>query len=509
MTIGADTALHRIIEALDSIRSTASSHQRTFVVEVMGRNCGYLALMAALASSANFVLIPEQPPEGDHWEQEMFAVVREGRASGRRQSLVLVSEGAQDSNGRKIDAARIKELLETELGEDARITILGHVQRGGAPSAFDRYLSTLLGSAAVDRLLEDAPDTEPQLIGLRGNQVVSSPLMDCVAQTHAVAERIKAKDLEGAMMLRGGSFSESYAILRTLQQAAPRPTAARPPPPPARRGARRRPRTGDEHGRTGGRAAHPRPRVQRAGDPERLPRPARGRRAGARLDERQRLGRRRRRRDRHQPLRAGPRRRRSHRETDCAASDRRHPDGRRLGGLPGRARAVRAPAAVPGAGHPDRLHAGHHQQRPAGHRAVGRQRHGAEQHHGRRRQDQAVGGGVPPLLRGRGDGPGLRVPGADERPRDGRRAGVPAGGRHHAGEPDVRRAVARPPGSGPASGSASSSAARTPTRSTAPGSSRRCWRRRAGSCSTPGRRSSVTSRRAATRRPSTGSRPPG
>ncbi len=99
------------------------------------------------------------------------------------------------------------------------------MQRGGAPSAFDRYLSTLLGSAAVDRLLEDAPDTEPQLIGLRGNQVVSSPLMDCVAQTHAVAERIKAKDLEGAMMLRGGSFSESYAILRTLQQAAPRPTA--------------------------------------------------------------------------------------------------------------------------------------------------------------------------------------------------------------------------------------------------------------------------------------------
>ena len=106
------------------------------------------------------------------------------------------------------------------------MTILGHVQRGGAPSAFDRYLSTLLGNAAVERLLAIPPDAEPELVGIRGNQLVSSPLMDCVAKTHAVAERIEAQDLDGAMLLRGGSFRESFGILTTMQQAAPRPTKA-------------------------------------------------------------------------------------------------------------------------------------------------------------------------------------------------------------------------------------------------------------------------------------------
>ena len=96
MTIGADTALHRIVEALDALRSTASSHQRTFVVEVMGRHCGYLALMSSLASAANWLMIPEQPPTDD-WEQQMCQAVKAGRDSGRRQSVVIVAEGAQDS----------------------------------------------------------------------------------------------------------------------------------------------------------------------------------------------------------------------------------------------------------------------------------------------------------------------------------------------------------------------------------------------------------------------------
>jgi len=100
------------------------------------------------------------------------------------------------------------------------------VQRGGAPSAFDRCLATLLGHAAVERLMTDDPTAPAQLVGLRGNRVVNSPLMDCVAQTQAVAERIKAHDFEGAMLLRGGSFRDSYEILLTMQQAAPRPTPA-------------------------------------------------------------------------------------------------------------------------------------------------------------------------------------------------------------------------------------------------------------------------------------------
>lgn len=224
MTIGADTALHRIVEAMDALRSTASSHQRSFVVEVMGRNCGYLAVMASLATAANYVLIPENPPPPD-WPQTMCREIRAGRDSGRRQSVVLVAEGAHDMDGNPITAEQVKSLLETELGEDTRITILGHVQRGGAPSAFDRFLATLLGHAAVERLLEDPPDAPAQLIGLRGNRVVPSPLMECVEQTHAVAERVRAHDFEGAMLLRGGSFRQSYKILQTIQQAAPRPTA--------------------------------------------------------------------------------------------------------------------------------------------------------------------------------------------------------------------------------------------------------------------------------------------
>ncbi|MHA6795676.1 6-phosphofructokinase [Pseudonocardia bannensis] len=226
MTIGADTALHRIVEALDAIDSTASSHQRSFVVEVMGRRCGYLALMASLASGANWVLIPERPPEYDDWAQLMCSVMRAGRENGRRRNLVLVAEGAQDHNGEPITVDDVKRILEQELGEDARVTILGHVQRGGAPSAFDRYLSTLLGHAAVEQLLAAGSDTSAQLVGIRGHQVVSSPLMDCVAQTHAAADRVKGQDLDGAMLLRGGSFRESFQILVTMQQAAPRPTAA-------------------------------------------------------------------------------------------------------------------------------------------------------------------------------------------------------------------------------------------------------------------------------------------
>ncbi len=223
MTIGADTALHRIVEAMDALRSTASSHQRSFVVEVMGRHCGYLALMASLATAANWVLIPEQPP-ADNWAEQMCRDIRAGRLIGRRQSVVVVAEGAEDRDGNPITAEQIRKLLEDELGEDTRITTLGHVQRGGSPSAFDRYLATQLGCAAVERLLTDDPQTPAQLIGLRGNRVVTSPLMECVEQTRAVAERIKAHDYDGAMLLRGGSFRQSYKILQTVQQAAARPT---------------------------------------------------------------------------------------------------------------------------------------------------------------------------------------------------------------------------------------------------------------------------------------------
>jgi 6-phosphofructokinase 1 len=227
MTIGADSALHRITAAIDDILSTAASHQRSFVVEVMGRNCGYLALMSALATGSNWVFIPERPPAAEDWEEEMCGALARGRKHGRRQNVVVVAEGARDRKGKPITAAYVKEVLEGRLGEDTRVTILGHVQRGGAPSAFDRNLATVLGSTAVELLSAD-PNSEPQVVGIRENQVISSPLMECVEKTRAVAERIAAHDYEAAMDMRGGSFKESFRLQKTLTRARPhKPVAGR------------------------------------------------------------------------------------------------------------------------------------------------------------------------------------------------------------------------------------------------------------------------------------------
>ena len=144
MTIGADSALHRIVEAIDAIASTAASHQRSFVVEVMGRHCGYLALMSAIAGDAAYVLIPEDPPLPG-WEDDLCQVLKNGREAGRRNNIVIVAEGAHDSENTPISSEYVRQLLEDRLGEDTRVTILGHVQRGGAPSAFDRSMSSILG----------------------------------------------------------------------------------------------------------------------------------------------------------------------------------------------------------------------------------------------------------------------------------------------------------------------------------------------------------------------------
>jgi 6-phosphofructokinase 1 len=221
MTIGADTALHRITEAVDAIMSTAASHQRTFVVKVMGRNCGYLALMGALATGADWVLIPESPPDIDNWEEVMCDRLKAGRKAGRRDSIVMMAEGARDRYGNYIGSSYVQKVLEENLGEEVRVTILGHVQRGGKPSAFDRNLGTLMGHAAVKTLLSSTPDNEPQLIGIRGNRITSSPLMHDVEQTLAVSSAIEAHDYEKAMELRTSSFKEAFRTLRTFVRALP------------------------------------------------------------------------------------------------------------------------------------------------------------------------------------------------------------------------------------------------------------------------------------------------
>lgn len=221
MTIGADTALHRIVEAVDAITSTAASHQRTFVVEVMGRRCGYLALMSALATGADWVFIPESPPEVDEWEAKMCEVLHKGREVGRRDSIVILAEGAQDRDGNPITSQDVKRVLEERLGEDTRITVLGHVQRGGSPSAYDRIMSTLVGADAVEAVLAAGKQEEPIVVGIQGNNITRTPLSECLHDTWAVADAIKERDYNKALMLRGGSFKQSFDILRTLVRTFP------------------------------------------------------------------------------------------------------------------------------------------------------------------------------------------------------------------------------------------------------------------------------------------------
>jgi len=221
MTIGTDTALHRIAEAVDAITSTAASHQRTFVVKVMGRNCGYLALMGGLACGADWVLIPESPPDVENWEEVMVDRLRAGREAGRRDSIVILAEGARDKDGNYIGSSDVQRILEEGLKEEVRVTVLGHVQRGGRPSAFDRNLGTLLGYEAVDAIINAKPKDEPLHIGIKGNRISEQPLMDCVKKTHAVAEAIAEKDYQRAMDLRSSSFIDAFRTVRTIMRALP------------------------------------------------------------------------------------------------------------------------------------------------------------------------------------------------------------------------------------------------------------------------------------------------
>jgi len=221
MTIGADTALHRIIDSIDAISSTAASHERTFVVEVMGRNCGYLALFSALATGADYVLIPEQPPTADDWGKKMCEYLAEGREAGKKKSLVIIAEGAIDKHGNPIKSADVVKKLQEHLNVDVRLTILGHIQRGGSPTAFDRYMSIVLGYAAVKHLLENGGDTESKIIGLQKNKVKELSLRDSIARTRSIATYIKEGNFKKAVELRGSGFKEELKTFKTLSQAFP------------------------------------------------------------------------------------------------------------------------------------------------------------------------------------------------------------------------------------------------------------------------------------------------
>ncbi|XP_076228725.1 ATP-dependent 6-phosphofructokinase isoform X2 [Nomia melanderi] len=219
MTIGTDSALHRIIESIDAIVSTAYSHQRTFIMEVMGRHCGYLALVAAICCEADFVFIPEWPPEQD-WPNKLCKKLLQERLTGQRLNIIIVAEGAVDRNGEPITAEKVHKVVVDKLQQDTRITVLGHVQRGGNPSAFDRVLGCRMGAEAVMALMEATPETEACVVTLDGNQAVRLPLMECVRRTKAVAHAMADKNWDLAVQLRGKGFArnlETYKMLTRLK----------------------------------------------------------------------------------------------------------------------------------------------------------------------------------------------------------------------------------------------------------------------------------------------------
>ncbi|XP_010794434.1 phosphofructokinase, muscle b [Notothenia coriiceps] len=215
MTIGTDSALHRIIEIVDAITTTAQSHQRTFILEVMGRHCGYLACVTALACGADWVFIPEMPPE-DGWEEHLCRRLTEQRGRGSRLNIIIVAEGAMDRSGKAITCDNVKKLVSTKLGFDTRTTILGHVQRGGTPSAFDRILASRMGVEAVMALLQATPETPACVVSLSGNMAVRLPLMECVQVTKDVTIAMGEGRFDDAVMLRGKSFENNWNTYKML-----------------------------------------------------------------------------------------------------------------------------------------------------------------------------------------------------------------------------------------------------------------------------------------------------
>jgi 6-phosphofructokinase 1 len=180
ITIGVDTALNIALEAIDRLKVTASSHQRAFLVEVMGRNCGYLALMAALAGGAEAVEIPERETD----PEALAKILEEAYARGKPHALVVVAEGA------KYNAeALLKYFREnrSRLGFDLRATSLGHTQRGGTPTAFDRLLATRLGSAAVDCMVQGKFGV---LVGLHRDGIKTTPLAEVVGKQKPLDPRL-------------------------------------------------------------------------------------------------------------------------------------------------------------------------------------------------------------------------------------------------------------------------------------------------------------------------------
>ncbi len=164
MAIGVDTALNTIIRAVDAIKDTASSHDRAFVIEVMGREFGYLAVVAAIACGAEYTIIPEAKLNFEEMVKNLLKRYKEGRSN----SIIIVAEGAGT-------AYEFAQRIKDRIGFEVRISVLGHIQRGGSPSAFDRLLASRMGKAAAERILSGKSGI---MIALKDTKICDVPLME-------------------------------------------------------------------------------------------------------------------------------------------------------------------------------------------------------------------------------------------------------------------------------------------------------------------------------------------
>jgi|SRR5690625_375528 len=171
-TIGFDTALNTVIEAIDKIRDTATSHERTYVIEVMGRDAGDLALYAGLADGAESILIPEKPIK----VESVVERLKRGHERGKKHSIIVLSEGVGSG-------FELGQKLQEATTFETRVTVLGYIQRGGSPSAQDRVLASRLGAKAVDLLIEGESG---KIVGLKNNQLESQDFQTLLGMKHDI-----------------------------------------------------------------------------------------------------------------------------------------------------------------------------------------------------------------------------------------------------------------------------------------------------------------------------------
>lgn len=213
MTLGADSALHRVIECVDHIISTMVSHQRIFVIEVMGRHCGWIALMSSFATGADYVMLPEVPAQD--WQSDMIEEIKRSRTRGKKGIFVIVSEGAVDRANKIIDSKEVVDFIIKSTQAEVKLLKLGHLQRGGPPSAYDKITGTMLGIKALERLL-CSKDVEPSLVCVSDGEYRFVSLKKVFEADNLIKKYQAEGNFNKVLEMRGSFFQRAFLLNEQL-----------------------------------------------------------------------------------------------------------------------------------------------------------------------------------------------------------------------------------------------------------------------------------------------------